>query len=791
MTRKKSLSLLIFLLLVSMPLSVNKVRVSAVPLSPYIMVMPEKTVDPTIEPGMNYTISIYTNYSGNDIWSWEFSLTFNPSVLQMGFNTTDTWIGDNVTVAFTASRAAVVPNSEKIYVDHVLTTKDVNYTIAYDTGEITFTIAPSLGAEVKAEYIWTGLANGDLISTAKHSSATFVPGTFDNTLGKLSRTVAYFFYLSPPPPTTSGPGTLAYITFSVVGYGSSDIILGQDTVLEGPAQPPDYLFNYHIIDAKEPPGRTSPPYGSDHVGNGHFENIHDVAVIRLITPATAIQGDSIAINATVANGGDVTRTFNITVYANTILVGNQTVNNLAGGDIATLAFNWNTTTMTAGNYIINATAWLPPDDDPKDNTKIATIEIKTLHDVAVISLEIPDEAFAGDLVPIKVTVANQGTFEENVNLTIYYRPEILHPPPPTVMNTTTFTLGKRPTSMTIQTNWNTTGLDNGSYKINATITIDIDEDPSDNILPKPMDLNLGHDVSITGVSATPKVFVGETVSISVTVQNVGGLNETLVEVKVTCGTEVIGSQQAPSLTVGNSVTLSFVWSTVGLQPGIYGIEAEAILDKDADQTNNRKTVTVVVATPVGIIAGTVKDASGNPIEGASVTCGSYVNTTKADGSYRLSNVLAGNYTVTFSKNGYQTSSQASIRVVAGQTTNLNFTLTPLPTTGHIIGTVTDATGNPIEGAQVTAGGNSVSTNATGGYSIELAAGTYNVTVSADGYQSSSGTDVHVVAGATTTVDFTLKPNEPLNILLYAAAAAGIIIVIAGTALYLRKRKKTT
>jgi hypothetical protein len=105
--------------------------------------------------------------------------------------------------------------------------------------------------------------------------------------------------------------------------------------------------------------------------------------------------------------------------------------------------------------------------------------------------------------------------------------------------------------------------------------------------------------------------------------------------------------------------------------------------------------------------------------------------------------------------------------------------------------VTDAsTGNPIEGAQVTAGGYSVSTNASGDYSIELAAGTYTVTVSANGYQSSSRTDVDLVAGTTTTADFTLDPNEPINILLYAAAIIVILGIIAGIAVYLRKRKKT-
>jgi uncharacterized membrane protein len=314
-----------------------------------------------------------------------------------------------------------------------------------------------------------------------------------------------------------------------------------------------------------------------------------------------------------------------------------------------------------------------------------------------------------------------------------------------------------------------------------------------------MTLNKGHDVSVIGVSATSRVFVGETVTISVIVQNVGGLNETLVEVKVSCGTEAsslesVGSQQVPSLNVGDSVTLMFTWSTVGLNPEIsqnYLIEAEAILDEDVDLTNNRGTDTVAVASPRGTIAGIVTDASGNPIEGVTVTCGTHTSTTHANGSYTLSNVLEGNYIVAASKNGYETSSQTSITVVAGQTTSLNFTLTLLPTTGHIAGIVTDDAGNPIEGAQVTAGGNSVTTNSTGGYTIELAAGTYEVTVSANGYESSSETGVDVVAGATTTINLTLKPNQLSNILLYAAIVIAVIGVIAGTALYLRKRKKRT
>jgi len=924
--RKKLWSMSIFLLLLGAALKVNITGVSAVPTSPYIMVVPEKTVDPTLEPGMNYTISIYTDYAENDIWGWQFSLTYDPDVLHGDYiNTTDTWQGDGSTKIFNATRAPVVQDSEKVYVNQVLMTKPANYTIDYSAGKITFTIVPSPGVEVKAIYLGSAVINGDLITLEKSSRAKFFAGKFDNTLGKLSLTVANFRYVNDGDNTTidtdvtSGPGTLANVTFTVVGTGISSITLGEKTFLKGcdiTTDPPTF---YNIIDATMP----------NHIGHGYFNNvppIHDVAVIMnytvaiytdyngsnicggqfnltfnpavlkgvevrngdlitkeknelarfypgqfdntlgtlsltianffyvppqlpdvtngpgtlayvtfnvvgtgdlnitlgsatqllgvnrtalpaivytitdakiFITPLTALLGDIVSINVGVANEGNFTETFDVKAYVNNTLIGTQTVTNLLIGGRTLLTFNWNTTTgITVGNYIINATAELLDDKYPDDNTRATLIKIKTIHDVAILGLEIPAEGTIGELVPINVTVANQGTFEENVNLTIYYQPIMPQPPEPKVANTTNFMLAKRPTSKTIQVNWNTTGLEAHSYTINATVTIDKDEDLSDNTLLEPplITLKLGHDVAVTAVSALPyQVFVGETVTISVTIQNVGGFNETLFEVKVTYDTKDIGSQQAPSLPAGNSTTLPFTWNTAGVDPNIYPINAEAILDTDANRDNNRYTALVVVAAPIGHIAGIVKDTSiGTPIEGATVTAGTYAATTNPYGYYKLSNVLAGNYTVTASKNGYQTSSQTSIRVVAGQTTNLNFTLTSLPTTGHITGTVTDAsTGDPIEGAQVTAGGYSVSTNATGGYGIELAAGTYNVTVSANGYESSSETDVNVIAGATTTVDFKLTAVQPSNIFLYAAAGIGVIIVIAGTAVYLRKGRKTT
>jgi hypothetical protein len=100
-------------------------------------------------------------------------------------------------------------------------------------------------------------------------------------------------------------------------------------------------------------------------------------------------------------------------------------------------------------------------------------------------------------------------------------------------------------------------------------------------------------------------------------------------------------------------------------------------------------------------------------------------------------------------------------VTAGNTTTQDFALTASgPTTGTLQGTVRDAsTTNPISGATVTiAGGGSTTTDGSGFYQFtNVAQGTYDVTASAAGYNSSTSNGVTVTAGNTTTQNFALTP----------------------------------
>jgi len=64
-------------------LNVNTIEVTAVETPPpTIAVIPQSTVDQTLTPGKNYTVSIYTDYSGNDVTGYQFSLSYNPHVLK-------------------------------------------------------------------------------------------------------------------------------------------------------------------------------------------------------------------------------------------------------------------------------------------------------------------------------------------------------------------------------------------------------------------------------------------------------------------------------------------------------------------------------------------------------------------------------------------------------------------------------------------------------------------------------------------------------------------------------------
>jgi hypothetical protein len=286
----------------------------------YISIVPQRTLDTSLTPGKNYTIAIYTDYNGTDIWSWQFRLLYNPVFLE--------------------------------------------------------------GLEV---------TNGDLITTAKHENATFVPGTFNNTKGELSITLALIEYQAPPIPTTSGPGTLAYVTFRVKETGESNITFVEKyTTLFGP-YPVEIINN--IL-----PGLNHLLYGS--FSNTETQVIHDIAVISVTpSPATVTRGEPVDIAVLVENQGTNTEVFDVVLYydydppISTPIIGRQTVLGLSPNTQRTLSFNWNTTDRTEKSYTLTAIVpTISGETDTTDNTlesnQTVTVQARQLRPIPIIEIVI-------------------------------------------------------------------------------------------------------------------------------------------------------------------------------------------------------------------------------------------------------------------------------------------------------------------------------------------------------------------------------------------------------------------
>lgn len=150
----------------------------------------------------------------------------------------------------------------------------------------------------------------------------------------------------------------------------------------------------------------------------------------------------------------------------------------------------------------------------------------------------------------------------------------------------------------------------------------------------------------------------------------------------------------------------------------------------------------------GTITGTVSDDLGNPIEAVSVSISDLEATavTDAEGKYTISNVPIQTMTVTFEKEGYQTSTATvtASRFNSENTATVNATLANA--NAVITGKVLDGTQNsaPFAGVTVTLAGGSSTVEAVSGedgtFSFEnLTIRDYTLTFSIEGYVSSSAT----------------------------------------------------
>jgi YD repeat-containing protein len=157
----------------------------------------------------------------------------------------------------------------------------------------------------------------------------------------------------------------------------------------------------------------------------------------------------------------------------------------------------------------------------------------------------------------------------------------------------------------------------------------------------------------------------------------------------------------------------------------------------------------IALSPIpGVVSGTVVNETSEPIAGATVIVTGMISgvTTGTDGTYTIE-VPPGTHTITVSKERWQTADSASFTILSAQSLTLDpIVLSPAPALIH--GSVVSSSGTPLQGSTVLVTGttNQTFADAQGSFVLEQAAGTWTLTVSADGYEILTTDGFTVAAG---------------------------------------------
>jgi C1A family cysteine protease len=222
---------------------------------------------------------------------------------------------------------------------------------------------------------------------------------------------------------------------------------------------------------------------------------------------------------------------------------------------------------------------------------------------------------------------------------------------------------------------------------------------------------------------------------------------------------------------GKSTTTSSTgaFSFTGIAAGSYTVTASLsgynAYSSAALTVGANQVLTITLAPLTYSVSGTVKSGTA-AVAGATVSLGGLTTTSGGDGSYSLSGISAGAYTMTVSKVSYTT--YTGSLGISGNLTGFNIAL--VQPTFTVSGTVRaeSSTGALLSGAAVTVAGKTVSSDSTGAFSVSgIVAGTYSVSISLPGY--TTYTNSALAVSANQTVNAVLAP---LNFTVSGAVRAG-------------------
>jgi len=463
--------------------------------------------------------------------------------------------------------------------------------------------------------------------------------------------------------TATYPKTILRIDFDVTEWGTSPLDIREPKILD--------------IMTEEAKTREIALV----VVDGSFANtlsLHDIEV-RLKTPSQAIRGDSYLLNATVYNFGSSNETnVELQWLINGTQVSFETIPELISEESLTVSYSWH----PAVEGIYNITAFAPPltgEDLTANNNATSIVNVRRITPTVSFTIS-PEVRFEGKTVTFDATASSEGS------TIVSYRWSFDDG------NITTVTVASIDHIYT-----------KGTYTVNLTVTDARGESNS-----KEETLRVfRHDLAV--VSITPsatEVTLGQSISINVTVQNLGDFGNTRTfNVTLYYDTTIIDIENVtnPGLAPGESKTLTFSWDTEDVSLGDHTLKAKTTtISDETNTTNNELTYAGTVSVVTHDIAITLVTVSLTE-----ATIGETL-------SINVTVVNQGTFTETFDVTAYYSNTIIGTETVTNlapggtQTPVFNWDTTGLNPGGYIIKAVastvtgeTDTTDNTRIGTTVT------------------------------------------------------------------------------------------
>ncbi|MCJ7422853.1 hypothetical protein MUP01_01100 [Candidatus Bathyarchaeota archaeon] len=237
---------------------------------------------------------------------------------------------------------------------------------------------------------------------------------------------------------------------------------------------------------------------------GHEIGVLDVSIEKSVVG----RGNSLTVNATIANLGNFTETFNVTAYANNAIIDKLVDFSLLSDESRILTFGWNTSEAVKGEYAISVRAdSVPLEANVTNNYKAASetvTVISTEHDVAIRSATI-------QMLNIDVVAKNYGSYTETFNVSVLANSTLIG------LQSITLESGA---SATIFFNWNATGWLKGNYIIECVAeAVQGETDTTDNVFAGGVvylgplgDVNLDWKVDVKDVALVSRAYASMRVS---------------------------------------------------------------------------------------------------------------------------------------------------------------------------------------------------------------------------------------------------------------------------------------